>query len=52
METWVRIYKRDGSLDVKKKGKPKQDENIDYKEKYEILKKYLAFLEEVDQEKK
>jgi transposase len=52
VETWVRIFRRDGSLDVKKKGKPKQDKNTDYKEKYEILKKYLEFLEEVDQEKK
>jgi transposase len=52
VETWVRIYKRDGSLDVKKKGKPRNEENADYKEKYEILKKFQEFLEEVDQEKK
>jgi len=52
VETWVKIYKRDGALDIRKKGKPKKDKNIDYKEKYEILKKYLGFLEEVDQEKK
>lgn len=52
VETWVRIYRRDGSLDVRKKGKPKKEENIDYKEKYEILKKFQEFLKEVDQEKK
>ena len=27
-----------------KPGRPKKDENIDYKERYEILKKYQAFL--------
>lgn len=52
IETWERIFKRDGSLDSKKKGRPKKDEKIDYQEKYEILKKFQEFLEEVDQEKK
>jgi transposase-like protein len=52
IETWVRIFRRDGSLDVKKRGKPKQDNNTDYKEKYEILKKFQKFLKEVDREKK
>lgn len=52
IETWVRIFRRDGSLDVRKKGKPKQDKGSDYKEKYEILKKFQEFLKEVDQEKK
>ena len=52
IETWERIFRRDGSLDLKRKGRPKKDENTDYQEKYEILKKYLEFLEEVDQEKK
>lgn len=52
IETWVRIFRRDGSLDVKKRGKPKQDSTQDYKEKYEILKKFQGFLKEVDQEKK
>ncbi|AIO18155.1 hypothetical protein KQ51_00615 [Candidatus Izimaplasma bacterium HR1] len=50
--TWVRIFKRDGSLDVQKKGRPVQDEEVNYKEKYEILKKFQEFLEEVDREKK
>jgi len=52
IETWVRIFRRDGSLDVRQKGKPKQDNSLDYKEKYEILKKFQEFLKEVDQEKK
>lgn len=52
IESWVRIFRRDGSLDVKKRGKPKQDSNFDYKERYEILKKFQEFLKEVDQEKK
>ena len=52
IETWIRRYKRQGTLQKKKRGRPKQDENTDYKEKYEILKKYLEFLEEVEREKK
>lgn len=54
IQTWIRINKRDGELGVAKRGRPttKSDENIDYKEKYEILKKFQEFLEEVDQEKK
>ena len=52
IETWVRIFRRDGSLDIAKRGRLKQDKNIDYKEKYEILKKFQEFLEEVDREKK
>jgi transposase-like protein len=50
--TWMSIYKRDGSLDISKKGRSRREENIDYKEKYEILKKFQDYLKEVDQEKK
>jgi len=50
--TWIRIYKRDGGLDIRKKGRPKADDQIDYKERYEILKKYQDYLGEVDREKK
>jgi len=50
--TWVRIYKRDGGLDISKQGRPNKEVNIDYKEKYEILKKFQEYLKEVDQEKK
>ena len=49
--SWVRIYKRDGGLDIQKKGRPKEDE-IDYKERYEILKKFLNFLEEDEPDKR
>jgi transposase-like protein len=52
IKTWLRIYQRDGGLDVSKKGRPKNEENIDYKERYEILKKFQRYLEEVDREKK
>ncbi len=52
IESWERIFRRDGSLDLKKKGRPLKEKDTDYKEKYEILKKYLEFLEEVDLEKK
>jgi transposase-like protein len=54
IQTWIRIDKRYGELGVAKRGRSttKSDENIDYKEKYEILKKFQEFLEEVDREKK
>jgi len=52
VDTWIRIYKRDGGLDIRKKGRPKADGQIDYKERYEILKKYQDYLGEVDREKK
>jgi transposase len=52
IETWVRIFKRDGTLDLKKKGRPVEKEDANYKERYEILKKYQDFLEEVKLEKK
>ena len=45
------IFKRWG-LAIKKKGRRKKEENIDYKERYEILKKFQEYLKEVDQEKK
>ena len=51
VETWVRIYKRDGGLDLKQKGRPK-GLKIDYKERYEILKKFLTFLEEDEPDKR
>lgn len=52
IETWAFKYRQKGTTKRNKRGRQKKDENIDYKEKYEILKKYLGFLEEVDQEKK
>ena len=52
VRTWARINKRDGGLEVSHRGRPKKEENINYKQKYEILKKYQRFLKEVDQERK
>jgi len=49
---WIRIFKRDGGLDISKKGRPNKEKNIDYKERYEILKKYQDYLGEVDREQK
>jgi transposase len=50
--TWIRIYKRDGGLDVRKPGRTKGYKQPDYKERYEILKKVTAYLKEVDARKK
>ena len=46
IDTWIRIYKRQGNLinDINHTRGRKNEENIDYKERYEILKKYQAFL--------
>ena len=46
IDTWIRIYKRQGNLinDIYHTRGRKSEENIDYKERYEILKKYQAFL--------
>ncbi len=52
VKTWVRIYRRDGGLDIKKKGRPTESETRSYKERYEILKKVLAFLEQEAAKKK
>ena len=52
IETWIRKYKRDGTLKTVEdhRGRPK-NKSIDYKERYEILKKYQAFLK-AQQDKK
>ena len=52
VETWVRKYKKQGNLLERKRGRPKETEEANYKEKYEILKKFLESLEEVEHEKK
>ena len=46
IDTWIRIYKKQGNLinDINHTRGRKKEENIDYKERYEILKKYQAFL--------
>ena len=45
IDTWIYKYRKQGHLKnmYKNNGRPKE-ENIDYKERYEILKKYQAFL--------
>lgn len=47
VETWVRKYKAIGTADNQKV----KTSEINYQKRYEILKKYLAFLKE-EQEKK
>ena len=47
VETWVRKYKAIGTADNQKV----KSSEINYQKRYEILKKYLAFLKE-EQEKK
>jgi len=47
VETWVRKYKTIGTADNQKV----KHSQINYQKRYEILKKYLAFLKE-EQEKK
>ena len=44
IKTWVKKYKQGHSLISDNRGRPKKDEDIDYKEKYEILKNFQAFL--------
>ena len=45
IENMIYTYKRQGHLhDMSKNKGRKKEENIDYKERYEILKKYQAFL--------
>ena len=46
IDNWIAKYKRQGNLDndINHTRGRKKEENIDYKERYEILKKYQAFL--------
>ena len=50
--TWGQIYKRDGGLDIQQRGRAKGYKRPDYKERYEILKKFTANLKEVDAKKR
>ena len=47
VETWVRKYKETGTTDNQKVKKSE----INYQKRYEILKKYLAFLKEEHEKK-
>lgn len=40
---WIRMVKNDGGLEVKPRGQGNK-KDIDYKERYEILKKFQDFL--------
>ncbi len=45
VETMIYTYKKQGHLNNRNHNKGRRkEENIDYKERYEILKKYQAFL--------
>jgi transposase-like protein len=52
VSTWMYKYKHTKTTEREQRGRQKKDRNTDYKEKYEILKKYLEFLEEVEPGKK
>ena len=52
IETWNRIAKKHGGLNVAKRGKPVGTKSKDYKERYEILKKFQDFLDKKGQEKR
>ena len=49
IKNWI-LYP-DKSLSKSKRGRPKLDGKIDYKQRYEILKKYQAFLKEQREKK-
>ena len=46
IDAWIIKYRKQGNLinDINKTRGNKKEEQIDYKERYEILKKYQAFL--------
>jgi transposase-like protein len=50
--TWVYEYKKNIGKTQKKIGRPKKETDIDYKERYEILKKFQDYLEVVEHEKR
>jgi transposase-like protein len=53
INTWVHQYHQNNNIIIaKKRGRPQKEEYIDYKERYEILKKFQEYLKEVDREKK
>ena len=52
IKTWSRIANKYGSLDQVKKGRPVGTKLKDYKDRYEILKKFQGFLVKKGQEKR
>lgn len=45
IQTWIRACKEGRVLGVTKRGRQKSNDEIDYKERNEILKKFQAFVE-------
>ena len=46
INAWIRAYRNNIPIGQQERGKGrKKDSEIDYKERYEILKKYQAFIE-------
>jgi transposase-like protein len=50
--TWARIERKHGGLNKNKKGRPKGTKVKDYKERYEILKKFQDFLDNKEPKKR
>lgn len=50
--SWSESEKKYGDLGIVKKGRPKGTINKDYKERYEILKKFQDFLDNKEPKKK
>ncbi len=48
---WIRMIKDDGGLEIKPRGQGRK-KDIDYKERYEILKKFQDFLDTKKPKKK
>ena len=44
IKNWVYKFKNGNNLSSDNRGRPKKNQDIDYKERYEILKNYQAFL--------
>jgi hypothetical protein len=52
LSSWASIEKKHGGLDVAKRGAPKGTKRKDYKERYEILKKFQDFLDNKEPKKR
>lgn len=50
IKTWVYQYKKGNQMD-KPRGRPKETGAIDYKQRYEILKEFSAFLDKAHKTK-
>jgi transposase-like protein len=50
--SWIKIKKKYGALGIVKKGRPAINQEKDYQERYEILKKFQDFLVSQEQKRK